>query len=39
MIHGLPSSGYDKSLHNKKNDWTEGCVAIKNDEMDFYGKG
>jgi murein L,D-transpeptidase YafK len=35
MIHGLPNSGYDKSFHNKYNDWTEGCVAIKNNEMDF----
>ena len=39
MIHGLPSSGYDKSFHNKYNDdWTEGCVAVKNNEMDFLWK-
>ena len=38
MIHGIPNSGYDKNYHNKNNDWTEGCVAIRNDEMDFLWK-
>ena len=38
MIHGLPNSGYDKTFHNKYNDWTEGCVAVKNNEMDFLWK-
>tara|TARA_B100001989_G_scaffold160646_1_gene115200 strand:+ start:3790 stop:4278 length:489 start_codon:yes stop_codon:yes gene_type:complete len=38
MIHGFPNSGYDKSFHNKYNDWTEGCVAVKNNEMDFLWK-
>ena len=38
MIHGIPNSGYDKNFHNKKNDWTEGCIAIKNNEMDFLWK-
>ena len=35
MIHGLPNSGFDKKFHNKNNDWTEGCIAVKNNEMDF----
>ena len=35
MIHGLPNKAYDKNFHNKNNDWTEGCVAVKNNEMDF----
>ncbi len=38
MIHGIPNSGYDKSYHNKNNDWTEGCVAIRNNEMDYLWK-
>ena len=38
MIHGVPNSGYDKSFHNKNNDWTEGCIAVKNTEMDFLWK-
>ena len=38
MIHGVPNNGYDKNFHNKKNDWTEGCVAIKNNEMRILWK-
>ena len=38
MIHGLPNTGYDKNFHNKNNDWTEGCLALKNSEMDFLWK-
>ena len=38
MIHGLPNNTYDKDFHNKQNDWTEGCVAVKNNEMDFLWK-
>ena len=38
MIHGLPNNAYDKNFHNKQNDWTEGCVAVKNNEMDFLWK-
>ena len=38
MIHGVPNKGYDKNFHNKKNDWTEGCVAIKNNEMRLLWK-
>ncbi len=38
MIHGLPNLNYDKSFHNKINDWTEGCIAVENNEMDFLWK-
>ena len=33
MIHGLPNLNYDKGFHNKLNDWTEGCIAVENKEM------
>ena len=33
MIHGIPNMGYDKSYHNLNNDWTEGCIAISNQQM------
>ena len=33
MIHGLPNIGYDRNYHNSDNDWTEGCVAISNQQM------
>ena len=33
MIHGVPNIGYDKNFHNSKNDWTEGCIAISNQQM------
>ena len=33
MIHGVPNIGYNKSYHNSKNDWTEGCIAISNQQM------
>ena len=33
MIHGVPNTGYDKNFHNSKNDWTEGCIAISNQQM------
>ena len=38
MIHGLPNITYDKDFHNKQNDWTEGCIAVTNSEMDFLWK-
>tara|TARA_S200000501_G_scaffold317896_1_gene311440 strand:+ start:219 stop:704 length:486 start_codon:yes stop_codon:yes gene_type:complete len=38
MIHGVPNSGFDEEYHNKQNDWTEGCIAITNKEMDFLWK-
>ncbi len=33
MIHGVPNKGYDHKYHNSNNDWTEGCVAISNQQM------
>ena len=33
MIHGVPNKGYDKNYHNTKYDWTEGCIAISNQQM------
>ncbi len=33
MIHGAPNNGYDRNYHNSENDWTEGCVAISNQQM------
>lgn len=35
MIHGIPNLGYDKNYHNKLHDWTEGCIALENKEMNF----
>ena len=33
MIHGVPNIGYDRKFHNSNNDWTEGCIAISNQQM------
>ena len=33
MIHGVPNMRYDRNYHNSDNDWTEGCVAISNQQM------
>lgn len=33
MIHGVPNVNYDKNYHNNNNDWTEGCIALSNQEM------
>ena len=33
MIHGVPNIGYDQNYHNSNNDWTEGCIAISNQQM------
>ena len=33
MIHGVPNIGYERNYHNSNNDWTEGCVAISNQQM------
>ena len=30
-----PNLGYDKNYHNKLHDWTEGCIALENKEMNF----
>lgn len=35
MIHGQPSSWVDKTkLLFNQDDWTEGCIAVQNHEMD-----
>lgn len=35
MIHGQPSSWVEKTkLLFKEDDWTEGCIAVQNHEMD-----
>ena len=33
MIHGVPNIGYERNYHNSNNDWTEGCIAISNQQM------
>ena len=33
MIHGVPNIRYDRDYHNSENDWTEGCIAISNQQM------
>jgi len=33
MIHGVPNTRYDRNYHNSDNDWTEGCIAISNQQM------
>ena len=38
MIHGVPNTSYDVNFHNKLNDWTEGCIALANAEMNFLWK-
>ena len=38
MIHGVPNTSYDVNFHNKFNDWTEGCIALENIEMNFLWK-
>jgi murein L,D-transpeptidase YafK len=34
MIHGLPNGRRSKEMGHPFNDWTNGCVAVTNDEMD-----
>jgi murein L,D-transpeptidase YafK len=40
MIHGQPNNqrnqqrGWFQSLFNQRNDWTAGCIALRNSEMD-----
>lgn len=34
-IHGLPKGYIDEGVKNGMNDWTAGCIAIKNKDMDF----
>jgi murein L,D-transpeptidase YafK len=34
MIHGLPNWNRGAASYHVKTDWTNGCVAVTNDEMD-----
>lgn len=34
MIHGLPNGAADMAFAYKGLDWTNGCIAVSNDEMD-----
>lgn len=34
MIHGLPNGRRADDMNHPNNDWTNGCVAVTNDEMD-----
>ena len=38
MIHGLPNIGLEKNYHNSMNDWTEGCIAVTNEEVKYLWK-
>ena len=38
MIHGVPNKNYDKRYHNTENDWTEGCIAISNNQINKIWK-
>jgi len=34
MIHGLPNDAGDMAFAYAGLDWTEGCIAVTNEEMD-----
>ena len=34
MIHGLPNGRQADDMNHPLNDWTNGCIAVTNDEMD-----
>lgn len=34
MIHGLPNGRGADDMNHPSNDWTNGCIAVTNDEMD-----
>lgn len=34
MIHGLPNGRSARDMNHPANDWTNGCIAVTNDEMD-----
>ena len=38
MIHGVPNIGLEKNYHNSMNDWTEGCIAVTNEEVKYLWK-
>lgn len=38
-IHGLPKGYTDKNVPQEMNDWTAGCIALKNKDIDeIYGR-
>jgi murein L,D-transpeptidase YafK len=38
-IHGLPNGYTDRNVPEEMNDWTAGCIALKNKDIDeIYGK-
>ena len=34
MIHGLPNGQGDVGPDHRQDDWTNGCVAVTDEEMD-----
>ena len=34
MIHGLPKGAEEIGTDHAKWDWTDGCIAVSNSEMD-----
>lgn len=34
MIHGLPNGKQAQEIGHPRNDWTNGCIAVTNDQMD-----
>lgn len=34
MVHGLPNGRRASEVGHPRNDWTNGCIAVSNDEMD-----
>ena len=34
MIHGLPNGRQAQEVGHPRNDWTNGCIAVTNEEMD-----
>ncbi len=34
MIHGQPTNRANGAVESRSADWTEGCIAVSNDEMD-----
>jgi murein L,D-transpeptidase YafK len=33
MIHGMPNDRTAEQMHHPERDWTNGCIAVRNDEM------
>jgi lipoprotein-anchoring transpeptidase ErfK/SrfK len=39
MIHGLPNADANVGPDRYQNDWTFGCIAMRNEEIDeIFGK-